>query len=56
MKADSDLGLARYLTPGVTLTGMASAASVEYLDPALLRGDRPSRATEVFAQSELTRA
>lgn len=45
----SDLGLARYLTPGVTLTGMASAASVEYLDPALLRGERPSRATEVFA-------
>jgi serine/threonine protein kinase len=45
----SDLGLARFLTPGVTLTGMASAASVEFLDPALLRGDRPSRATEVFA-------
>ena len=45
----SDLGLARFLTPGVTLTGMASAASVEYLDPALLRGERPSRATEVFA-------
>ncbi|MGY1820319.1 protein kinase [Geodermatophilus sp. SYSU D00663] len=45
----SDLGLARYLAPGVTLTGMASAASVEFLDPALLRGDRPSRATEVFA-------
>ena len=45
----SDLGLARYLTPGVTLTGMASAASVEYLDPALLQGERPSRSTEVFA-------
>jgi len=45
----SDLGLARFLAPGVTLTGMASAASVEYLDPALLRGERPSRATEVFA-------
>jgi serine/threonine protein kinase len=45
----SDLGLARVLTPGVTLTGMAGAASVEYLDPALLRGERPSRATEVFA-------
>ncbi|RFU20666.1 serine/threonine-protein kinase [Geodermatophilus marinus] len=45
----SDLGLARFLTPGVTLTGMAGAASVEYLDPALLRGERPSRATEVFA-------
>jgi hypothetical protein len=31
------------------MTGMASAASVEYLDPALLQGERPSRATEVFA-------
>ncbi len=28
---------------------MASAASVEYLDPALLQGERPSRSTEVFA-------
>jgi hypothetical protein len=28
---------------------MAGAGSVEYLDPALLRGERPSRATEVFA-------
>jgi eukaryotic-like serine/threonine-protein kinase len=45
----SDLGLARYLTPGITLTGMASASSVEFLDPALLRGERPSRATEVFS-------
>jgi serine/threonine protein kinase len=45
----SDLGLARFLNPGVTLTGMAGAASVEYLDPALLQGERPSRATEVYA-------
>jgi serine/threonine protein kinase len=45
----SDLGLARFLSPGVTLTGMTGAASVEYLDPALLQGERPSRATEVFA-------
>jgi len=45
----SDLGLARFLMPGVTLTGMASPASVEYLDPALLQGERPSRATEIFA-------
>src|SRR3954454_24151222 len=37
----SDLGLARFLTPGVTLTGMASTSSVEFLDPALLQGQRP---------------
>jgi len=45
----SDLGLARFLMPGVTLTGMAGPTSVEYLDPALLHGERPSRATENFA-------
>jgi len=44
----SDLGLARFLAPGVTLTGMANAASLEFLDPALLQGERPSRATEIW--------
>ncbi len=44
----SDLGLARFLAPGVTLTGMANAASLEYLDPALLQGERPSRASEIW--------
>lgn len=45
----SDLGLARYLTPGATLTGMGRASSVEYTDPDLLAGARPSRRTEVWA-------
>jgi serine/threonine protein kinase len=45
----SDLGLARFLAPGVTLTGMATAASLEYLDPALLQGERPSRASEIWS-------
>jgi serine/threonine protein kinase len=45
----TDLGLARFLTPGSTLTGMTQVESVEFVDPALLRGDRPSRATEVWA-------
>ncbi len=45
----SDLGLSRVLAPGVTMTGMAGAASVEYVDPAILQGQRPSRSSEVFA-------
>jgi serine/threonine protein kinase len=45
----SDLGLARVLTPGTTLTGMGKASSVEFTDPDLLAGARPSRRTEVWA-------
>ena len=45
----SDLGLARFLTPGGTLTGMGRASSVEYIDPDILAGARPSRRTEVWA-------
>lgn len=45
----SDLGLARYLSPGTTLTGMGRASSVEFTDPDLLAGARPSRRTEVWA-------
>ncbi len=45
----ADLGLSRLLRPGLTITGLGSSASVEYLDPALLRGEAPSRATEIYA-------
>lgn len=45
----SDLGLARLLSPGNTLTGMGRASSVEFMDPELLGGARPSRRTEVWA-------
>jgi serine/threonine protein kinase len=45
----SDLGLSRLLTPGLTITGLGSAGSVEYLDPAVIRGELPSRATDIFA-------
>lgn len=45
----SDVGLGRYLRPGLTLTGVATAGSVEYLDPAVLRGAAPSRSSEVWA-------
>lgn len=44
----SDLGLARVFTSGAALTGMAPETSVEFVDPALLRGDSPSRASDIW--------
>src|SRR4051794_1795178 len=38
----SDLGLARVLTPGTTLTGMGHASAIEFTDPDILAGARPS--------------
>ena len=37
------------LTPGLTITGIGSTGSVEYLDPAIIRGEIPGRATDIFA-------
>jgi len=45
----SDLGLSQVLTPGLTITGLGSAGSVEFLDPAVIRGELPSRATDIFS-------
>jgi serine/threonine protein kinase len=45
----SDLGLSQLLSPGLTITGLGSAGSVEYLDPAIIRGELPSRSTDIFA-------
>jgi eukaryotic-like serine/threonine-protein kinase len=45
----ADLGLSRLLTPGLTITGLGTTASVEYIDPALIRGAAPSRASDIFA-------
>jgi len=45
----SDLGLSQLLTPGLTITGIGSTGSVEYLDPAILRGEIPGRATDIYA-------
>jgi serine/threonine protein kinase len=45
----SDLGLARVFNAGAALTGMAPETSVEYLDPSLLLGEPPSRATDIWA-------
>lgn len=45
----ADVGLGRFLRPGLTLTGVATAGAVAYLDPAVLRGQAPSRSSEVWA-------
>jgi serine/threonine protein kinase len=45
----SDLGLSNLLAPGLTITGLGSTGSVEYLDPAVIRGEMPGRATDIFA-------
>lgn len=45
----SDLGLAQLLAPGQTVTGVGPIGSVEYLDPAILRGERGSRASDIWS-------
>jgi len=45
----SDLGLAQVLAPGMTVTSFGGARSLAYLDPAILRGGRPSRASDIWA-------
>ena len=45
----ADLGLSHVLAPGITVTGMGAAGDIGYLDPCLMRGDRPSRASDVFS-------
>jgi serine/threonine protein kinase len=45
----ADLGLSHALTPGLTVTGLGSTASVEFIDPAVIRGQAPSRASDIYA-------
>jgi serine/threonine protein kinase len=45
----SDIGLAQILNPGQTVTGTGPVDSVEFMDPAIIRGDRTSRATDIWA-------
>ena len=47
----ADLGLAKVLAPGVTVTsiGSRSIGAVEYVDPAMLAGGQPSRLTDVYS-------
>jgi eukaryotic-like serine/threonine-protein kinase len=45
----ADLGLSHVLSPGITITRMGPAGDIGYTDPCLIRGDRPSRASDVFS-------
>lgn len=45
----SDLGLAQFLQPGMTVTGMGPIGSVEYLDPAILAGERAGRSSDLWS-------
>ena len=45
----SDLGLARVLNSENSVTSFAPTTSVEYIDPELLQGETPSRATDIWA-------
>ncbi len=45
----SDVGLAPILHPGQTTTGVGSVTAVEYLDPAIIRGEPATRATDIYA-------
>ncbi len=45
----SDLGLAQVVQPGLTVTGMGPIGSVEYMDPAIMRGARASRASDIWS-------
>ncbi len=47
----ADLGLAKVLQPGVTVTsiGSRSISAVEFVDPAMLAGGQPSRLSDVYS-------
>jgi serine/threonine protein kinase len=45
----ADPGLASLFRPGIALTGRGSAASVEFIDPAVLAGDVPSASADVWS-------
>lgn len=45
----SDLGLVRVLNSETTVTSIAPSTSVEFIDPELLQGELPSRATDIWA-------
>ncbi len=45
----SDLGLAQIIHPGQTVTGIGPVGTIEFLSPEVVRGERASRASDVWA-------
>jgi serine/threonine protein kinase len=45
----ADLELARFLLPGRTVTSTLPVAELEYTDPALIRGEAASRASDIWS-------
>jgi len=45
----SDLGLAQFLTPGMTTTGLGPVGSIEYMEPDVIWGERAARASDVWS-------
>jgi len=45
----ADLELARFINPGMTVTSVAPVASVEYTDPAIIRGERAGRSSDIWS-------
>lgn len=45
----ADLGLSQVLTPGATVTGFGGLPSVEFTDPAVLQGARPTPGGDVWS-------
>lgn len=45
----SDLGLAQVINPGQTVTGIGPVGTIEYLSPEVVRGEKASRASDVWA-------
>ncbi len=45
----ADLELARFINPGMTVTSMTPVASVEYTDPAIIRGELAGRSSDIWS-------
>jgi eukaryotic-like serine/threonine-protein kinase len=47
-KAD-DLGLLHLVSPGQTVTGAGAVGALEFMDPGVVRGEQPSRASDIWS-------
>lgn len=50
----ADLGLAQVLNPGQTVTGTGPIGSIEFMDPAVVRGEKASRASDIWQLATTT--